>query len=344
MTTFTDSEGMVSGSYRRQAMRPDSLRPSLYARVLIYYWRAIVAEYGGCGPSQFCNPFEETMTAPAMKVKFWGVRGSIPAPGAATSRYGGNTSCVSVELPEKKILILDAGTGIRELGKVLAPADSGEIFVLISHPHWDHVQGFPFFLPIYQPDRAIYMFPSRLNDVLMCALVEQMDGANFPVSQAQLPSRLECITEDEMAYLRRRGIEISRVATNHPGGGYGYRVENAGRSLVYLTDNELEPPKGMISDFDTFVEFCRRADVLVHDAQYEEQDMPLKLGWGHSVTSQVCGLAAAAEVKHLVLYHHDPDRLDPQVDEIQAKARRWFQERGYSIRCTAAFEGLALEL
>lgn len=280
---------------------------------------------------------------PSMIVGFWGVRGSIPRPGASTARYGGNTSCVSIHFPDKKILVFDSGTGIRELGK--AVADSGEeIFILLSHTHWDHIQGFPFFQPIYEPNRKITMFPTGLGKTALCSLLAQMDGAHFPVNAEDLESPPTCIAEDEINFLRGQGFDISRIATNHPGGGFGYRVEREGRSAIYLSDNELEPPYDKTTDFDGFVRFCRHTDLLIHDAQYLEQDMPHKHGWGHSLVSQACGLAAAAEVKHLILFHHDPERADQELDSIEQEARRWFQRQDLPIQCTAAFEGLTMEI
>lgn len=278
-----------------------------------------------------------------MKVKFWGVRGSVPSPGISTTYYGGNTCCVSIELSTGKVLVLDAGTGIRELGKSLT-ASNTDIFVLVTHDHWDHIQGFPFFAPLYQSGRKIYIFPTPQGKDTLYSLVEQMSGAHFPVSPDNLPAQYECISQDVYGFLRGHGFSVSRIATNHPGGGYGYRVENNGRSVVYLTDNELEPPDVEATGFDKFVRFCKYADVLIHDAQYTKQEMSQKRGWGHSHVGQACRLAAAAEVKHLVLFHHDPDRTDEELNRIQESARSQFQENGYNIQCTVAFEGLVLDL
>jgi phosphoribosyl 1,2-cyclic phosphodiesterase len=294
-----------------------------------------------------------------MTVRFWGVRGSIPSPGIPTARYGGNTPCVSIQQAEKGILVLDAGTGIRELGKAIA-AGNDEIFILLTHPHWDHIQGFPFFIPIYQPHRRIFMFPTHLgptsicglcqrvkaqgDKTIVCPLLDQMDGAHFPVLSENVPSQPKCVTEGEMNFLRSRGFHISTIAANHPGGSFGYRIENEGGSLVFLTDNELDPPYEKATDLRGFVEFCRNADVLIHDAQYVERDMPHKHGWGHSLVRQACDLAVQARVKHLILYHHDPDRTDQELDSIQEQARSWFDGQSPRIACTVAFEGLSLEV
>jgi len=176
------------------------------------------------------------------------------------------------------------------------------------------------------------------------SLIGQMDGAHFPVSIKDLPSRCRIITEDVAAFMRSYGFNVSRVATNHPGGAYGYRVENNGRAVVYLTDNELFPPDQESNYFAYFTRFCSGADILIHDAQYTEQDMPQKHGWGHSLVSQACRLAMEAGVKQLVLYHHDPDRTDDQLDEIQQSARDLIKKNNRSLICTVAYEGLTLSL
>jgi phosphoribosyl 1,2-cyclic phosphodiesterase len=277
-----------------------------------------------------------------MQVRFWGVRGSIPVPGPSTIRYGGNTPCVSIELESDKVIALDAGTGIRKLGKALVSEDK---VIYVSHIHWDHIQGLPFFAPLYEPDQTIYLLSHQVGSLFSC-LIEQMDGLHFPVTRESLPSRLHHIKQNAMVFLREHGINISRIATNHPGrGGYGYRIEARGGSVVYLTDNELDPPQeSQRTGFDGFVRFCRNADVLVHDAQFLQDDMPQKRGWGHSLVRQACGLAIAAEVKHLVLFHHDPNRTDDELDRIQETARSWVKRKNPRIQCTAAFEGLTLNI
>jgi phosphoribosyl 1,2-cyclic phosphodiesterase len=263
---------------------------------------------------------------PAMTIKFWGVRGSIPSPGAFTVRYGGNTSCVSIDPGTDKILVLDAGTGIRELGKTLTGSDT-DLYILLSHSHWDHIQGFPFFAPIYQSDKKIFMVPLLYGEEVLFSLVKHMDGASFPVAPVNLPSEIQCIKLDPINFMQEHGINISQVSTNHPGGGYGYRIVNDGRSVVYLTDNELDPPYNRVTEYNEFVRFCASADLLIHDAQYLDEDMPYKHGWGHSLVQQACELAGAADVKHLVLFHHDPDKTDSELDALQEDARSWFKKK-----------------
>ena len=279
----------------------------------------------------------------AMTLQFWGVRGSIPTPGPATVRYGGNTACVSVDLGHGTLLVLDAGTGIRSLGEHVAAKDT-DIFVLLSHAHWDHIQGFPFFVPIYQPHRMISILPTRMGHTLWYPTLEQMDGMHFPVTPEELPARVLCPMEKGLEIFQERGCHLSWITTNHPGGGTGYRIEHAGRSVVYLTDNELDPPYEKATGFGEFVEFCRHTDVLIHDAQYLQSDMPAKHGWGHSLVQQAGQLAVAAEVKHLLLFHHDPVRTDDELDAVQEETRAWIHTQHRHMQCTAAYEGLMVDI
>jgi phosphoribosyl 1,2-cyclic phosphodiesterase len=279
-----------------------------------------------------------------MKITFYGVRGSIPSPGYATYRYGGNTSCVHIETATGQDLVLDAGTGIRNLGKRLIEKDS-PINILLSHGHWDHIQGYPFFMPIYQPDRQIRVYTSATDGhEQICALFDQIDGANFPVKATELPSRSECITENIETELAMQNICVSRIPINHPGGGYGYRIKEDCTSCAYITDNELEPPGKVSTTYDHWVEFCRGVDVLIHDAQYLESDMPHKHGWGHSLVSQVRQLAVDAEVGCLAMFHHDPDRTDAEIDFIQKDNEHFFYgKRAPSISLCAA-ENMQIKL
>ena len=260
-----------------------------------------------------------------MKIKFYGVRGSIPSPGPDTYRYGGNTSCVHIETASGQDLVLDAGTGIRNLGKRLIEKDS-TINILLSHGHWDHIQGYPFFMPIYQPDRQIRVYTSASDGhEQICSLFDQIDGATFPVKATELPSQSECVTENFETDLARQNISVRRMPINHPGGGYGYRIEDDSTSCAYITDNELEPPGKMSTTYDQWVEFCHGVDVLVHDAQYLESDMPHKHGWGHSLVSQVRQFAVDAEVGCLAMFHHDPDRTDTEIAFIQKDNESFFR-------------------
>jgi len=277
-------------------------------------------------------------------VEFWGVRGSVPSPGLETIRYGGNTSCISITA-DNKILILDAGTGIRNLGSSIIGKSDLKIFVIITHTHWDHIQGFPFFTPIYQPNRPVHMFPTlHKKNLVLSSLIDQMDGAHFPVTPDQVPSNFNFITENPLEFLAKNGFHLELVSMNHPGGASGYKIKFDDTVICYFTDNEIDPPYPKSIEFDELTEQCKNADVLIHDAQYTEDDMPLKHGWGHSLISQVTDLGKAANVKNLIYFHHDPDRTDDELDAQLEKASRTLQENGSSVKPYFAHEGLKLTL
>lgn len=278
-----------------------------------------------------------------MFITFYGVRGSIAAPGPTTVKYGGNTACVHVRMKSGKNVILDAGTGIRKLGIEMVKHEE-PLLLLLSHGHWDHIQGYPFFDPIYQKGREIVICQgTEENTISLRGLLEQMDGSNFPVHAGDLPSNISTIHEVE-GYLAKQDFKTVRQNLNHPGGGHAYRVEEDGVSFAFVTDNELNPPNTPTTSYDEWVEFCAGVDVLIHDAQYQEEDMPLKHGWGHSLISQVRELAVDAEVKNLVMFHHDPERTDSELDEIAIENANYFKSRNANIGSYIAAEGLCLEL
>ena len=278
-----------------------------------------------------------------MLVTFYGVRGSIATPGPRTVKYGGNTSCVHVRLNDGNNIIFDAGTGIRELGMRMVQNDE-PLLLLLSHGHWDHIQGYPFFAPIYQSDREIRICQSiDSNAVSLKAILEQMDGSTFPVRSEDLPSKIITFSEvDE--YLDSQSFLTTTKPLNHPGGGNAYRIEEDGVSIAYITDNELEPLAAPQTTYAEWVDFCNGVDLLIHDAQYTEKDLPAKHGWGHSLISQVRQLAVDAQVKNLVMYHHDPERSDSELDEIAIESAKFFKSRNSLIGSYIASEGLAFEL
>ncbi len=278
-----------------------------------------------------------------MLITFYGVRGSIAAPGPDTVKYGGNTSCMHVRLNSGQNLIFDAGTGIRKLGMKMAANDE-PLLLLLSHGHWDHIQGYPFFEPIYQSGRNIVVLQGvEGNALALKTLLEQMDGSNFPVHSINLPSRITTIQAVDQ-FLGAQEFSTARRDINHPGGGHAYRVEEDGVSFAYITDNELDPPKKPHTTYAEWVDFCDGVDLLVHDAQYLAADLPAKHGWRHSLVSQVRQLAVDARVKNLVFFHHDPERTDAQLDEIGIESARYFRSSNASTGSWVAAEGLTFEL
>ena len=280
-----------------------------------------------------------------MIITFYGVRGSTATPGPQTVKYGGNTSCVHIELENGNDLILDAGTGIRLLGQKLATKSTPDN-VLLSHSHWDHVQGYPFFEPIYQPDRIINVYVHvESGRKLLSTLLKQMDGTHFPVKLDDLPSiHIPKFKGIESELYEREGIKVVKQALNHPGGGIAYRVDENGVTCAYVTDNELDPPYALSTNYDEWVNYLHGVDVLIHDAQYTEDDMPHKHGWGHSLISQVRQLATDAEVGTLVMFHHDPDRSDAELDEVQIENEKYLKSRRAPARSVCAAEGMRIHL
>lgn len=255
-----------------------------------------------------------------MKVAFYGVRGSIPTPGPATARYGGNTPCVVLEAESGQKLILDAGTGLRLASDEFEHYQE-PIHILLSHHHWDHLQGFPFFSPIFKQGRQVVVFPGDTDPDHSTAITDQMSKSYFPVKFHQLPST---ITVKKVNFTREP-IEIGDFIVeaqrmNHPDGGSAYRITCDKKVLVYATDNELAPPnEHNYHSFSQWIEFCSHADILIHDAQYLDREMEQKLGWGHSSISETLLLAERAQVKLLSLFSHDPMRTDECLDNLTSK-------------------------
>ncbi len=290
----------------------------------------------------------------AFTVTFWGVRGSIPAPGPATARYGGNTPCISVESDDshgKHIIVLDAGTGIRVLGNELVKRGSGklQIDLLVSHTHWDHIQGLPFFTPFFDRKNKVRILGPMQGKVrLERILTEQMNRVVFPVSLKELAAQLavEHVDEGEFAV---NGSLVEAMKLRHPSNTLGYRLKPAkgGPNLAYLCDNEL----GSGGNYDVgpswredIVRFLEGTDVLVHDAMYTPEQAEQFRGWGHSSYREGVELAAEAGVKQLVLFHHRPEHDDSTIDAIVGRAQADAAKLDHKVHVTAAAEGLQLTL
>lgn len=278
-----------------------------------------------------------------MKATFYGVRGSIAVPGIDTVRYGGNTSCVHLELDDGSQLIFDAGTGIRPLGDRLAGSDC-DITLLFSHHHWDHIQGLPFFRPIYQQGRSVRLLSAHLARGEALAVLDQMIDPHFPVTGESLRADISVLELDAQGRIRIGDAMIEACPTNHPGGGAAFRVNTASGSLAYVTDNELFPPGEAATPYPGWVDFLRGVDVLIHDAMYLESELEEVRGWGHSSIRQALRLACDCDARHLCLFHHDPSRTDDALDAILADARQWMAEQGCECSVTIATEGETVEV
>lgn len=292
-------------------------------------------------------------------VRFWGVRGSIPVPGPDTVYYGGNTSCVEVR-GDGQLIVLDAGTGLRGLGHHLKREfgdRSIELSILISHTHWDHIQGFPFFSPAYDPKNQIRVIAlDGPRKSLEATLAIQMESPYFPITMQEMPGniRFEALKSLEFDL---GPVHVKAAFMNHPGICAGYRLFTSAGSVVYFPDNELfgrqlvpgEESSAEVREFaaardEQLETFIRGADVVISDAQYSAEEYAAHVGWGHSCADDVVRLALRAGVKQLFLFHHDPDHTDAEIAQMLAKARRLAAPSGASLLVEAAREGLEVRL
>lgn len=279
-----------------------------------------------------------------MKVTFYGVRGSIAAPDKNTVKYGGNTSCVFVEPDNDVVLIFDAGTGIRVLGQHLE-SDNRDLYLLFSHYHWDHIQGLPFFKPIYQQGREVRLLSNYMNgEGDAASVLDQMIDPHFPVTSAQLRAKIEVLPFGEQGIVRIGETKVATMPLNHPGGGSAFRVDTENGSLAYITDNELSPPGEIKTSYADWVEFVGNVDLLIHDAMYLDDELEQIHGWGHSLISQALQLALDADVKRVVLFHHDPSRSDKQLDDILSGSREWMALHSADTEVFVAAEGESYQI
>lgn len=282
--------------------------------------------------------------ANSMLIRFWGVRGTLPVSGKNSIRYGGNTNCVTLNFRDQ-FFIFDAGTGIKELSNHLIKKNklpiSAKIF--ISHPHYDHINGIPFFVPLYTPGNKFEILGTSHAGLGIEKLIAgQMDNVYFPITMEEFGSTLSFRDLKEETFTIGE-LQIQTIILNHPGKCLGYRVQHNGKAFCYITDNELYLESCSQYDAKTverLIDFVKGTDLLVIDTTYNtDAEYKRKLSWGHSCVSRVIDLADRAEVKTVCLYHHDPDQLDKDIDAKLKKAKSLLKLRHSKTRCIAAKEG-----
>lgn len=281
------------------------------------------------------------------ELTFWGIRGTLPVPGAGTLKYGGNTSCLSVVIGHDRKFAFDAGTGMKALSDELARTDGSRFdgVILITHPHWDHLNSLPFFAPLYITGNRIRLFgPAQGRRSLRDLISDQMDGTFFPITVEEFRANVSYQDLLEGNY-RIDGVSIRAKRLRHPGYCLAYRVTHRGRSFAYVTDNELGTA---LLDGDPFgadlIDFLHGTDVLIHDTTYFDEEYPGKINWGHSSVGQVTRLAHQAGVKHYYLFHHDPDHGDTEVERKLEVSSALLAEWGSSTRCHIAAERMRIRI
>jgi phosphoribosyl 1,2-cyclic phosphodiesterase len=281
---------------------------------------------------------------------FWGTRGSIPTPGPRTARYGGNTPCIGITGADRHLIVLDAGSGLRPLGAMLMAHRGGIVaHLLLSHTHWDHIQGFPFFKPLGVPGNELHIYGAAQEGVALEEILRrQMEPAVFPVPLSALAATL-VVTPVVEGTFEVDGFRVEAFRLRHPGTTLGYRLTptNGGREIAYLTDNELGPggTYSVRSNWrGALVEFLGGVDTLIHDAMYSESFIAARAGWGHSTPKEAVDLAVEASCRRLVLFHHDPESDDETVDRRLRDARAYAASRAPKLEVEAAAEGRCFTL
>ena len=289
-----------------------------------------------------------------MLVRFWGTRGSMPKPGLSTMRYGGNTPCVEVRSSNGTLVVLDCGTGVHGLGQALVSSGNSPLrgHILISHTHWDHIQGFPFFAPLFKSGNEWHVYgPRSVGSSLRESLSGQMQSTYFPITIDELAAATYYHDLVEQT-LELGDVHVTTQYLNHPAPTLGYRLEADGLTIVYCTDHEPHTLRGVAESVGAsaagkdlrHAQFLADADLLIHDAQYTSSEFPARRGWGHSAVEYAVETAVSVGVRRLALFHHDPLRNDEAVDGLVAGARDLVAQARGATEVIAAAEGQVLEL
>lgn len=279
-----------------------------------------------------------------MLIRCWGARGSIPVSGPEFLRYGGDTTSVEIQTGRNDIILIDAGSGIRRLGNRLVRESTGNLSMILTHSHWDHIMGFPFFKPIYLDRTEISLHGCPFaQDSLRKMISRVMKAPHFPVDFSEIKARIDFSESCDRPFAIG-SVAVHSIALSHPNGGLGFRFEENGRKFVFLTDNELSHGHPGGRSFEEYAEFSRGADLLIHDAEFTESEYGKTRTWGHSTYRDALRLALAAGVRRLGLFHHNQDRSDDALEDILGDCRRIIEEHGASMECFALTQTLETAL
>jgi phosphoribosyl 1,2-cyclic phosphodiesterase len=279
-----------------------------------------------------------------MIIKCWGARGSISVSGKEFLKYGGDTTCIEIRTKSGDIVIVDAGSGIRGLGNRLLKENRPSSNLILTHSHWDHLLGFPFFKPLYHPEALINVFAPRIEGLTVKEMMAGLFASPyFPIAFKNIGAKVACHALG-LEPFSIGSLHITPIPLSHPNQGLGYKFTEEGRSFVFLTDNELtfKHPGGL--DVQEYASFCAGADLLLHDGEYTEEDYLGTKGWGHSMYKDALGLALESGVKKLGLVHHNQDRRDGKLDEILADCRNVISTQNSDLECHVMRQGMVITL
>lgn len=279
-----------------------------------------------------------------MIITCWGARGSIPVSGDEYIKYGGDTTCLEIRTKDDEIIIIDAGSGIRRLGNRLVSEKRFQYTMLFTHAHWDHIMGFPFFSPIYSKKTRITMFGCPCAQASVKDMISKiMAPPNFPVNFENIRADITYHEACEVLFTLN-SLTVTPIPLSHPNQGVGYKFVEDGKSFIFLTDNELtfQHPGG--ADFEDYRDFSADADLLIHDAEYTEEEYKKTRTWGHSVYKDALKLALDARVQKFGLFHHNQERSDEGIDEMLADCRKTVTSNNTSLECFALRQGMEIKL
>ena len=270
-----------------------------------------------------------------MLIKCWGARGSVPVSGGQYLKYGGDTTCLEIRTMDGRIIIVDAGTGIRRLGRALVRDKCFEYDLLFTHAHWDHLIGFPFFQPLYNPETRIHLQGCPFAQEFIAAMLSKvMSPPNFPIQYGDIKARVT-YTPECPPHMEIGSATVIPIRLSHPNQGNGYKFVERDKIFVFLTDNELDVQHKGGKTFTDYQDFVAGADLLIHDAEYDEEDYKKMKGWGHCLYTSALSLAIKAGVKRFGLFHHNQWKSDNEIDQMVATCRKIIESKGIEMECFA---------